>query len=306
MSTADLFQILCASIGPENARSAILDEWRFNKDVRIVDELVSLLAEEDPKGPMWRTRVEVLAEMGSELLPVLLPFLGHDNCLIRQGVACVLGKIGQPAVPLLLKARQDKDWKMRDGAVQALGRISDPSLVPCLVESVNDEDSNVLESALWALGEVKNSGGARHLIEALENPRQEVRHYAAFVVGEFKVQEGVDGLIKALGDTAPSVRAEAAWALGDLGDSRAVEPLIELFLRENEVLPEADIPVVEAHKQPSFPNMVAHSFAAQSLGRIGGARAVEFLTQALSSKTARTRATAGAALERSRSPEARC
>ena len=117
-----------------------------------------------------------------------------------------------------------------------------------------------------------------------------------------KIGEAVDPLIQALKDENVYIRRGAAEALGKIGDARAVEPLIRawntasltygvdkdeaLSRHAAEALVKIGGPAVEPliqhlKKQKEFKNWDTRRGAAEILGKIGDARAVEPLTKAL-------------------------
>lgn len=98
---------------------------------------------------------------------------------------------------------------------------------------------------------------------ALVYPDSLVRRTAAMAVGRIGDPRGVALLVPLLSDPDTTVRVSAVFALGLIGDTAAVTPLVER-LRAEPVLDQASA-----------------AEAVTSLARIGGPRAVEFITSIL-------------------------
>ena len=95
---------------------------------------------------------------------------------------------------------------------------------------------------------------------ALVYPDSLVRRTAAMAVGRIGDPRGVALLVPLLSDPDTTVRVSAVFALGLIGDTAAVTPLVER-LRAEPVLDQASA-----------------AEAVTTLARIGGPRAVEFIT----------------------------
>jgi hypothetical protein len=123
------------------------------------------------------------------------------------------------------------------------------------------------------------------------------RGKTALRLGEIGDARAVEPLIKALEDEDRKVHWQAAWALGEIGDARAVEPLIRKlegkFPVDQDALRESSLALVKIGSHAVEPlikvlredaDVLTRSLAAQILGQIGDARAVEPLTEALKDK----------------------
>ena len=69
----------------------------------------------------------------------------------------------------------------------------------------------------------------------LSSPDSNERSQAAHILGYHRCEEAVLPLIEALKDDDRHVRMYAIEALGEIGDSRAIDPLIKAYNRENEI-----------------------------------------------------------------------
>ena len=110
-------------------------------------------------------------------------------------------------------------------------------------------------------------------------------------VEKMEKNKDINGLTKALKDQDEHVRWKAAGALGNIGDARAVEPLIETLKDSvhdvRHVAAEALVKIGKPAAEPlsktlKYEDRVRGSevrrITAMVLGKIGDARAVEWLT----------------------------
>lgn len=116
-------------------------------------------------------------------------------------------------------------------------------------------------AALTELSVIGDKAAVENIIHNLKDFDPKVRSSAAAALGEIKTPEAVDALIDALTDTNGFVRGTAASALGKLKSLKAVDSLIELLAADQDVN--------------------ARRGAAEALGLIGDARAVQALVRAL-------------------------
>jgi HEAT repeat protein len=96
----------------------------------------------------------------------------------------------------------------------------------------------------------------------------------------------VEPLIEALEDLKPNVQKSALQALGKIGDERAVEPLIDMLGKENEIGEIAAEALGEIGDSKAVDSLIealekSSIGAANALGNIGNTRAIEPLISAL-------------------------
>ena len=209
----------------------------------------------------------------------LMKALKHKDMDVGRKAVESLGRIGAPALELLIQALKDED--VRSLATEALGRMGTPAVEP-LIQALKDEyhvDSREMpaKALLGGFGIYKK---VQHYI---------VRSGAAEALGKIGDARAVEPLIQALKDRDYDVRGKAAEALGKIGDARAVEPLIQALKDEYaqpaaiESLGKIGAPAVEPLIQYLVsvrPIMYTRGASVKSLIKIG-APAVEPLIQAL-------------------------
>lgn len=291
------------------ALEKIAPDWRQCEAAkRQVPEFIAALG-----GGNWRVRqaaAEALGQIGdARALGPLIAALHCEDLLVGLAATEALGKFGVPAVKHLIAALRDKSHDIRRVAAEALGQIGDTLAVGPLILALRDNNSEVRWAAAEALGKIgphwPQSEAAKRLvpdfIAALQDEDSSVSE-AAKALGQIGDVRAVDPLIMALRDEDPDVRESAAEALGKIGDVRSVEPLITALRDEKgyvcgavgkalrQIAP--DWPQSEAAKRqvPEFiatlgdGNWRVRQAAAEALGQIGDARAVEPLMVALRDK----------------------
>jgi HEAT repeat protein len=208
-----------------------------------------------------------------------------------NGAMALLAMTGKPALKPLLKALAEGDERVRKQAAFALARLKEPEAVPGLIEALSDPDQDVQRAAVFALKETGDPRAVDPLAKILEKKRprdqMSLARAAAIAMGELYDESAVDPLVRALlGDdkdlqmgateglcsleymaVSPliwllterrdDVREAAAFALGWKGNEAAVEPLIDVAVRDE---------VFYVRKT-----------AIESLGEIGDSRAVPAL-----------------------------
>jgi HEAT repeat protein len=132
----------------------------------------------------------------------------------------------------LIEALNDEDSSVRMQAVRALGEINDSRAIdPLSYTSVKDADYYVREEAKKVLqwstigGNRVDARSSGPIIGALTDADPDVRIRAAEALGQIKNAAAVDPLIVALNDGNSDVRRYSSWALGEVNDSRAIDPL---------------------------------------------------------------------------------
>ena len=159
-----------------------------------------------------------------------------------------------------------------------------------LTKALKDQDEHVRWKAAGALGNMGDTRAVEPLIQTLKDD-VDVRWAAALALGKIGDAKAVEPLIQALKDESSSVREIAAGALGNIGDVRAVEPLIQTLKDDvhdvRHVAAEALVKIGKPAAEPlsktlKYEDRVRGSevrrITAMVLGKIGDARAVEWLT----------------------------
>jgi HEAT repeat protein len=304
-------------------------------DIRAVHPLIAALA--DPHPQTQSAAAAALAKMGAPAVEPLIGALASEDREVRCWVADALGKMADTrAVEALVAVLRDPDSEVRRRAAGALAKMADPRAVGPLVAALSDASGGVRLAAADALSSLgwkpdrgeaggaywvarQNWGrcariGARAvmpLIGALsgtDSADYMVRIWATEALGKIGDARAVEPLIAALPDGTAGLSGYVADALGEIGDARAVDPLIsqlgafsahhaaEALCR---IGPPAVAPLIGALRGEES---AVRRLAAESLGKIGDARAVEPLIAALRDADGRVRWGATEALGKIGSP----
>jgi HEAT repeat protein len=201
----------------------------------------------------------------------------------------------------------------------ALGKIGGAQAVDGLVVALQDQELDVCVKAVWALGKIGGERAVDELIDALNHKFPDIRWHAALKLGQIREARAVDALLVALRDQFAIARWGAASALGDIGDARAIYGLVDAIERDSSKdvrdcaaqavkklpsLSKLDIAKMEAKRDVQCliktlaykKDALVRIAAAEALGNIGDARAVDGLVLALKDEDANVRSSAETAL----------
>lgn len=109
------------------------------------------------------------------------------------------------------------------------------SAIPALVERLRHPDEAVRYAVADSLGKLRATSSGDALLAALhdeEAPR--VRAMLLAGIGAVGATKGMNQLCEALSGGDPNLRQAAAWGLGQLGDPRALQPLSDAALTEDD------------------------------------------------------------------------
>jgi len=256
-------------------------------DARAVKPLIEVLKWDDD----WRARraaAEAMGDIGDlSAVESLIAALGDDEWPVRWMAAKVLGKMRDSSAVRPLIEALEGDWPALWTVPEALGQLEDPRAVGSLVAALRSREGDryVQQAAVEALGWI-GEPIQKPLIAVLRKEDERMRQRAIAALGQMRDARNVEPLIEALKDTESyHVHQGAMEALVQLGEA-AVEPL-------GAVLQKGD------------GRFEFRRRAAQALGRIKDAHAVEPLIAALKGdKEAAVRRAAAEALRSIGTPEA--
>jgi HEAT repeat protein len=270
-------------------------------------------------------------EVGDSEVESLISTLRGGSVGARCNAADALGDLGDPRAVEPLIGVLDYAKALRDAAAAALVKIGDAAVEP--VAGVLFAHSTARIRAAEILGDIGDPRGVEPLITALQIGAPPVRRRVAAALGKIGDPRAVEPLSTALEDKDRDVRFESAIALGKLGDGRSVESLLavlrdggpETRRRAAEVLeglgwlPSSAADRVlhavaterwdraVAEGEPAVGALIAalrsksssvREGAAEALGELGDARAVEPLAAARTDESAGVRASVDSALGR--------
>jgi HEAT repeat protein len=185
------------------------------------DEIVSLL-------------LRVLnAFRSAEAIPSIVPFLDHDNPLIRKLAIETLGEMLHPrSSDYLLVKLDDPDVASQQAAVNAV-----TALVAAFPETKSDVLAKVRKllqssslpmklNSLSVYVNIQGEGYHDELLLASKDSDPVIRQKAVSLMGKFGEERFADQLVLSLADEATTVRLAAINAILRLRPEKGIEPLI--------------------------------------------------------------------------------
>jgi HEAT repeat protein len=230
---------------------------------------------------------------GREAVEALTNCLSSELTQLRAASVQALGRLGAAeATGLICKMLLDKEWEVRREAANALGKLNNPEALDPLAKALEDVDSDVRDAAAIALGRMGNRRAVGPLVLALKDEVTSVRRIAAASLSRIdpdwvtlpETRAAAEQLKIAIQDAEPAVRFFVAQLLVNLGEL-APEALVGM-------VPEDQLasPAIKRRRMAShlFVAMLedrdrdVRQAAAEALGRLGGDRARQALTRAIS------------------------
>lgn len=266
----------------EIKKSAVIALGRIG-DKRAAPGLISLL-EDDPE--LAIISAGALAKIGDRnAFEALLKHIAHRDVGVRQAVISALNSIGHPDMAeKMLIFLKDKDPIVRESAVKIAGYFGYPECIELLIERCTDEAENVRYAAIQCLPFLEDKRVLSIIVNALKKDTPKVRAASAYALGQLEDEEAFFYLKDAVYDTDPWVRYFAAKAMGNCRNPEAIDVLSDILEKET-----------AEHVRIS---------AIESIGKIGGLKAVSVLSGFIKSKNFDVARTAIAGLGTIRHPDA--
>lgn len=179
-----------------------------------------------------------LQQVGSSVLPAVLPYLRHERREVRFAALSVISACGEQAIDTLRKfIVEDKeepktqlDQETMQMAVYALGNTRSDKALPVLKEALKNP---LLETAAWqAIGNLRTEGSKKFLLEQAQKFAKEDRNPTPAMIsaiGASQIMEAIPYLRQWLKSSDPRVQEAAALALGMLRDKDSVSLLLPLL-----------------------------------------------------------------------------
>ena len=232
---------------------------------------------------------------GRETIPSILPFLDHDNAMIRRLAIETLGEIpDSSSTDYLLAKLDDADVACQQAAVNSLSalvsayeevqgdvlakikRLLQARSIPVKLNSLSvyvniqgegyhdelllaskDSDPVIRQKAVSLMGRFSEERFADQLVLSLADEATPVRLAAINAIARHKPETGLEPLISSLDDNDIWIRTAAAQALGEYRHAAAIEPLLRHLL--NDPAP-VRIAVIEALGKSENPSVKAVLF----------------------------------------------
>ncbi|MCI0714245.1 MAG: HEAT repeat domain-containing protein [Chloroflexi bacterium] len=238
-----------------------------------------------------------------ETVPALLRLLSTTLPDVQTGIIETLGLIHderavEPCINLL-QTSEDDDLKAT--AAWALGQLNDGQAVDALLAATEDDDLAVVEQSILSLGNIGATRATDTIIDLLDDVDADIRIAAIRALGNIGESYTLTYLKPLVNDNNFEVRAALFRTLTRLGNVEAIDILVQALNDEDpEVLQSAVQSLSELGAQAVAPLIAAlkgadQSGAAQALGHLG-MFAYEPLLTAIEDKDAAIRAGAAQAL----------
>jgi HEAT repeat protein len=235
-------------------------------DARAVEPLIAHL--EEPGVGLEALRA--LGKIGDpRSVPSIVGLLGEDSMWAEA--SGILAHFGDTALAsIIAELKSGKTETSRSHAAQALESFKTPEAVTALTVALHDSSPRVRSVSALTIGHIGGAKEGEVLLPALDDASAEVRTSAAIALGWLHYRGAVRPLLLRVKDTRNSNEGNAAiGALGDIGSPDAVPALIQIL--RNQFASSHSFEYAERVK------------AAESLGKIGGQTADDFLFAALAS-----------------------
>jgi HEAT repeat protein len=309
--------IPCAAFGQAGGQGAELENWREILRYGIESEVLATIKQIADSGQV-ALKEELLElvrpESGTALLQAVLELFGSrgiadaetrvlkmlageeqdDPRRLEPMIRYLAAVHSQAAEQPLLRLLDSANEQVGLAAIDALGSLGGSATGARLQAKLADPQCpEALKSRLiLALGKLKFAPALEDLLRIVENPDENKiwRMYAATALGDIADRRAIPALRSLLSDPDSLVRAYAASALAKF-DLSEVEGALQEGLRDSDVRvrlaaaralanPSAersvDILIYKARKDPE---RQVRAQAIESLGAIGGAKALAFLRE---------------------------
>jgi HEAT repeat protein len=213
-------------------QSAVTNLNRLMPDPRILETLITLSG--DAVDEIRRIALQYLAVLKDEsALPIVLVHAADTSGQVRAEVARGLKHwLHDPlSINCLYDLLADEEWDVVRSAGASLGRATSPEISKHLIDAMASPNSSMRAGAAIALGGMRPPESLPLLIAAMSDSDRHVCTSAALAAGEFGDKTVVPALILLLGHQAHDARMAAVSVLKRLADPRALEPLFKSLMR---------------------------------------------------------------------------
>lgn len=269
-----------------------------HKDALQPQALLHLLNVVDKGG---RASVFQLVEQvaNAAMIPAMLPYIDHEDWLVRLHMARALSQFQTEAVQAaLVRLLSDPHKNVRQTALEGLANLDLPMDVGPLCLLLRDADLTVQSKAIETLIRINDPAAVHHLLDILQDDSEYVRRAAVEVLNAVGNTSAIKDLLGALRDKDWWVRVRASDALGNIGGPKVVEAILPLIRDEDEFIRRCAVEVLNTTKdERAFEYLLealhdrdwwVRERAVDALANLGDARAVPGLLDLLRDDTETT------------------
>jgi HEAT repeat protein len=210
-------------------------------------------------------RLYFLMRKEGKMIEELRHRLNHEDPEIRRQVLNELRrqKDKPSIIPILIECLEDENWRVRKTIIEILLDIGDETVIKRLISLLYHRDANARNSAIEALVQF-GSKATDYLIEEFGRANTEVKKFIIDILGSTGDLKAFPLLMSSLDEEDKNVKASVIEHLAEMPANTAVTDALVRFLE-------------------CADEWVAYH-AAEALGRIGDARAVDALISVLPCK----------------------
>jgi len=268
----------------------------------------------DPDDAIRATVVDALAFFGPDAVEPLTRYLATWQGPTDALVPTLLGKLrAERGVGFLSLHAADPEPATRAAVATALGRIGSEGALPLLLELLRDMVDEVRIAAARALGEVQNAAAVDALLDEMADDNPAVRAAAAEALGRINSQKSVDTLSRACAEdpdenvrkaATAALRRVSAWAVTPLIHALSGPDLDGRIHAVSQLLEQGKASILPLTELLASEEPTVRASAAEVLGALGDAAALDSLIGALGDADARVRLAVTRALGRVKHPRA--
>jgi HEAT repeat protein len=170
---------------------------------------------------------------GRESIPFILPYLDHDNAMIRRLAIETLGEIPDAgSIDYLLTKLDDPDAASQQAAMTSIATVV--VALPAVKAEVLGRIRRLLQSSsvpvklnsLSIFVTIQGEGFHDELLLASKDSDPVIRQKAISLMGKFSEERFADQIVLSLADEATAVRLSAIHAIVHLRPETGIAPLI--------------------------------------------------------------------------------
>ncbi len=251
-------------------------------------------AEEDEIVALLLRVINVIG--GAESVPSILPFLDHDNAMIRRLAIEILGDIADPrSLDYLLAKLDDADVASQQAAVNSISALvgAFPEIKPDVLAKIRKLEQTASVpmklNSLSVFVNIQGEGYHDELLLASKDSDPTIRQKAVSLMGKFGEERFADQLVLSLADESTGVRLAAINAIVRLRPEKGLEPLISSLEDEDVWIRTAAAQALGEYRHPAAIDSLIHHLendvppvriaTIEALGKSGHERVKDVLFQ---------------------------
>lgn len=217
----------------------------------------------------------VLNQLGGEVVDELVRRIADTDCQhARKALTTALLRMGAPALRPLLSLLNDDRRRMARVAAAVLGDMGNRDAVKGLTLAAYHTDSRIRFESIRSLAQIGGKEATDVLLDLLEDNNKAVRRQTILWLGISGNERALQPLMDLVGrrdlrGRLFTLKKEALLAIGRIGDRRALEPLFRLVRKRR---------LLAASRWEELKVL-----AVETIGRLGGEAARDFLEKTVSS-----------------------